>query len=172
MASYSISDLRDRLTLLDNKIAAAEHAVQTAERRLAEAKVERAGAEAFINLLESDGAPEQSGTHRRAANGEGISSAVLAVLEAHPEGVRTDDIPRLAAEMGGPELDGQQVRSAVKHLGRRGVAVNVRRGLWRPKIDDASVNTDGPAEAGPSDDASPPVPAEAEGSGRHPLITG
>lgn len=149
MTSFSISDLRDRLALLDDKIAAAERAVEVAERRLAEAKVERAGAEAFINSLEAPAS-------RRGAGNPGISSTVLAVLQAHPEGVRLEDVPRLAVEMGGPELDGEQVRSAVKHLGRTKLAENIRRGLWRAKTD-APENTDGPAEAGPSDEAPPPL---------------
>lgn len=158
--SYSISDLRGRLALLDDKIAAAERAVEDAQRKLMSARTERAGAEAFINLLEASTEPDQpSAETGRSVNGDGISSIVLAILQAHPEGVRLDDVPRLAAEQGGPALEPQQVRSAVKYLGRRGDAENIRRGLWRPKTD-ASTNADGPAEAGPSDVTSLPVPAE------------
>ena len=141
MTTYSVSDLRDRLALLDDKIAVAEHAVKAAERKLEQARIERAGAEAFINMLESatETAPSQQGSTN--------TSVVLAVLQAHPGNIRLDDIPRLTAEQGGPELNIDQVKAALKYLGRRGDVENVRRGIWRAKTD-SPANTDGPAESG------------------------
>lgn len=151
MTTYSVSDLRDRLALLDNKIAAAERAVEAAQHKLMQARNERVGAEAFINSLESvpEIAPQQQGN----------SSIVLAVLQGHPGEVRLDDIPRFAVELGGPELSADQVKAALKYLGRRGDAQNVRRGVWRAKID-IPRNTEGPAEAGPSGETSPRLTPE------------
>jgi hypothetical protein len=163
--SFSISELRAQLSLLDDKVVLAERAVEDAQRAvvvaqdaLVDARTKRDGASTFIDMLEAIDNVQDAPMPPRAGS-DGISAAVLAVLNAHPEGVRVEDIPRLAVQQGGPELEPVQVRSAVKYLGRRGDAVNVRRGFWRPKTT-ASTNTDGPAEAGPSDEAPPPVLTE------------
>jgi hypothetical protein len=152
--SYSIDDLRTKLAVFDAKVAKAERDLVAAQQRLAEARERRAGAQAFITVLES----EMGHPHRPASSSgtPGPTLVVESILRDHPAGLDMASIQEIAVREG---VTGEQVRSAVTYLRRRGDAENMSRGVWR--IAERATNEDGPAEARPLTLAPAPLSPEA-----------
>lgn len=140
--TFTIADLRARLVVIDTRIAKARQQLARAAAEVEALEQQKAGAEAFITLLVE---PEQPARGRATSNG--ITALVEGIMAEHPEGIRLDQIQNVA-HANGHDLDGEQIRSAVTYLRRKGDAENIERGVWRLRRAFAQAN--GPAEAEPS----------------------
>ncbi len=167
--TYSLDDLRQRLSRLDDDVTHARAEYEAAGQRLAEAEKRRSGAAAFIALLEqeADASPAEPPAMtfgplpriRKGSPATGVTAMVEEIMRAHPDGIDIHDVQRIAGEQG-HDLNGEQVRSAVTYLRRRGDAENVGRGVWRLKPGASTQDSDGPASARPFAQAPPPTPSE------------
>ena len=84
-----------------------------------------------------------------------------------------EDVNQWVKADGWVNMTRTQISNALTYLSRPSVAFIRKagaRGNW--ELVNPPTDTDGPTEAGPSDQASPPLAPETEGSGHHPLITG
>jgi hypothetical protein len=166
---YSLADLRSRLALLDAEVQAKEAAVNATPegRALVAARVLRDGAERFISALEAEAAANAAEAEviidaevivdtdsrplarRSFRHSIGNADIIGAIIAESPDGIHLRDIQRIVAERG-HDFDGEQVRSSVTYLRRRGDAENIGRGVWRPTSPKAAVDKNDPAaEAGP-----------------------
>jgi len=122
----SIADMFRTRDEIDSEIAE----VSATLERL---RVERVGVDALLNRLGLNDRPSpsrQSGPRVGATTGTGNTEVVRSVLAEHPHGLDLRAIESAVADSG-HELNGEQVRSAVTYLRRRGLAVRVERGVWR-----------------------------------------
>lgn len=162
----SIADMFRTRDEIDAEIAETE----TALDRL---RTERVGIEAIISRLglsERTSSARPSVQRTGTTTGIGNTETVRSVLAEHPDGLDLRAIESAVADSG-HELNGEQVRSAVTYLRRRGLAVRVERGVWRlirpdDVPTDRSTDAESPVGAGLS-----VVPSPASQAGDGPFGT-
>lgn len=114
---------------LETAISEIDREIEVAEKRLAKLRLERLGADAILTRLNRGSRPSAvSGASAGASAGN--KSVVETILAEIPEGLNLSDIAERAASRG-VSLSGEQIRSAVTYLKRRGKAESPRRGHWR-----------------------------------------
>jgi hypothetical protein len=140
------SEFTDALARLDAEIAATE-------AKLADLRLKRTGAEAFLvymNLPDRPARPasatqqaaEEPARPRRSPSSSGQADAILSLFQ--PDILITVDDALAEVRRQGYELTREQTRNALQYLVRTGRIESVKRGVWRLR------NSEGPAGAGPS----------------------
>jgi len=146
----------DALTRLDAEI-------DNAERALADLKLKREGANAFLEYSGMSSVASGARSESRcapAASGSGDSPTALvwaAVQGTARDSYTLDDLLKDIGDAGG-QVTRDQVRNSVHYLVRRKQMTNLRRGLW------ATTNAETPADTGVSDGN---TPTSEEGGGSH-----
>jgi len=147
------------LDLLWQALAQIDEEIASAERSLDGLRMQRRGAEAFMQrfgldvTVTADSAsgvvtPAKARVVRpvRASPVTGYTGAVADLLVHHPEGIALVEIKENLARQG-TSLDADQVRSAVTYLRRKGQAEPVSRGIWR-SVSLTPTNAESPASTG------------------------
>jgi DNA-binding transcriptional ArsR family regulator len=162
------------LSLLDAEIAVAEGTLADAESALADLKLKRQGAEAFLVYLDNvPTSPEPVGTMApsgQAYRGEHVpgaspSSVVERIVKANSlTDFNTVTLQRLIAE-DGIELTKDQITNGLSYLSRKGIVEKrAKRGDWRytggSLASNAFQNSNGPTEVRPFALASAPGATE------------
>jgi len=155
----------DALAQLDAEISATERALDDLrlQRKGAEAFMQRFGFDATVTADSASGvvAPASERVVRpvRANSVTGYTGSVADLLVQHPEGIALVEIKENLARQG-TSIDADQVRSAVTYLRRKGQAEPVSRGIWR-SVSLTPTNAESPAATG----LSVLAPATQEGGG-------
>jgi len=148
---------KDALARLDAEI-------DTAERGLAELKLKRQGAHAFLeysgmtNVVGSVRPEARSAPATSFSRGSSPTATVwAAVQEANRDSYTMKDLINSVEAVGG-QLSTAQITNSIHYLVRRKKMTNLRRGLW------ATTNAETPADTGVSDGN---TPTSEEGGGSH-----
>lgn len=164
-------------------IADIDREIESTEERLTELRIERRGAEAVrVRIVRLAHVAPVAPTQERSGN----KAEVESILREFPDGLSLSDLEGQAAERG-LSLAGDQIRSAVTYLKRRGKAESPRRGHWRlvpptnsetdadTSVSDGETTTGGGGEEGRAQDAHDPDNDEAGWNSDHrsdPSVTG
>lgn len=136
-------------TELNEALARLDAEIRTTEVRLADLRLKRAGAEAFLEYMGSQTNPPGGSVFMPAfpaRDGEGSdgptaspSDAAMEVFRRHPgEVLRIDDVAE-AVRASGVGLDRQQVRNGIHYATRKGwIEKAGRRGMWILRPENAS----------------------------------
>jgi len=148
---------KDALARLDAEI-------DTAERGLAELKLKRQGAHAFLeysgmtNVVGSVRPEARSAPATSFSRGSSPTATVwAAVQEANRDSYTMKDLINSVEAVGG-QLSTAQITNSIHYLVRRKKMTSLRRGLW------ATTNAETPVSAGVSDGN---TPTSEEGGGSH-----
>lgn len=156
------SRFSDALTRLDADIEAAE-------RHLAELRLKRKGAEAFLAYMEPDAIPAP-----RSGVAQVEPDLFHDVVASFGHDTFTVDVILRAVSERGTEMTREQVRNRIHYMVRKGVIASVRRGAWRFKDSETPVtagvsvgNTPSIQEGGDSHETRQTAQAE---SNYHPQL--
>lgn len=143
-------------------VAEREVALEAARADLADLELKRRGAEALISYLDLDATPDRGlSTTGRASSTFSPSALIERLIKESGRSRFTNEDVNQMAEAAGHNLTRTQVSNALTYLSRpsvRFVQKSGGRGNW--ELVQPPTNADGPAEAGPSDETSPPVGPE------------
>jgi len=124
--------------------------IDSAERVLADLKLKRDGAHAFLEYsgmssVASSARSESRSTSAAFSSGDGPTALVsAAVQETNRDSYTLDDLMKEIKAAGG-QVTKDQVRNSVHYLVRQKKLTNIRRGLW------ATTNAETPVATGVSD---------------------
>jgi hypothetical protein len=137
-------------------------ALEAAQADLADMELKRVGAEALITYLDLDSTSHAAPARPAGASG-GFSPSTLVrtLVEKSGRSKFTNEDVNQLAEAAGYHMTRTQVSNALTYLSRPSVNYVQKtggRGNW--ELVQSPAKADGPAEAGPSDEASPPLAPE------------